>query len=116
MVIQTDRKELGNNDFLNNATLVILEANATIRNETRKVTSFNIFDESTIEEFKSNPNGTKYPMSLFSFYENGTIADILLPNDIDNYNAHLIIELIEDVIPKLSRNKTEDDNNGINVE
>jgi hypothetical protein len=116
LVMQTDRKELGNNDFLNNATLVILEANATIRNETRKVTSFNIFDESTIEEFKSNPNGAKYPMSLFSFYENGTLANILLPNDIDNYNANLIIELIEDVIPKLSRNKTEDDINGLKVE
>jgi len=116
LVIQTDRKELGNNDFLNNATLVILEANATIRNETRNVTSFNIFSESTIEEFKSNPNGAKYPMSLFSFYENGTLADILLPNDIDNYNANLIIELIEDVIPKLSRNLTEDANNGIKFE
>ena len=34
----------------------------------------------------------------------------------DNYNAHLIIELIEDVIPKLSRNKTEDNNNGLKVE
>ena len=116
LVIQTDRKELGNNDFLNNATLVILEANATIRNETRNVTSFNIFSESTIEEFKSNPNGAKYPMSLFSFYENGTLADILLPNDIDNYNANLIIELIEDAIPKLSRNLTEDANNGIKFE
>ena len=116
LVMQTERKELGNNDFLNTATLVILEANATIRNETRKVTSFNIFDESTIDELKSNPNGTKYPMSLFSFYENGTLANILLPNDIDNYNANLIIELIEDVIPKLSRNKTEDANNGIKFE
>ena len=58
--MQTDRKELRNNDFLNNATLVILEANATIRNETRNITSFNIFDESIIEEFKSSPNGTKY--------------------------------------------------------
>ena len=116
LIMQTERKELGNNDFLNTATLVILEANATIRNQTRKVTSFNIFNESTIEELKSNPNGAKYPMSLFSFYENGTLADILLPNDIDNYNANLIIELIEDVIPKLSRNKTEDANNGIKFE
>ena len=116
LVMQTDRKELRNNDFLNNATLVILEANATIRNETRNITSFNIFDESKIEEFKSSPNGTKYPMSLFSFYENGTLANILLPNDIDNYNANLIIELIEDVIPKLSRNKTEDENNGLKIE
>ena len=116
LVMQTDRKELRNNDFLNNATLVILEANAIIRNETRNITSFNIFDESIIEEFKSSPNGTKYPMSLFSFYENGTLANILLPNDIDNYNANLIIELIEDVIPKLSRNKTEDANNGIKFE
>ena len=116
LVMQTDRKELGNNDFLNTATLVILEANAILGNETRNVTSFNIFDESTIEEFKSNPNGTKYPMSIFSFYENGTLADILLPNDIDDYNAHLIVDLIEDVIPKISRNDTEDAINGLKVE
>ena len=94
MVIQTDKKELDNKDFLNNATLVILNSKATFENATKNITSFNIFNESKVEEFKSNPDGAKYPMALFSFYENGTVFDIQLPNNVDNYNAHYIIELI----------------------
>lgn len=115
MVIQTDKKELDNKDFLNNATLVILNSKATFENATKNITSFNIFNESKVEEFKSNPDGAKYPMALFSFYENGTVFDIQLPNNVDNYNAHYIIELIENVVPKLSRNITEDKTNGLNL-
>ena len=66
-------------------------------------------------EFKLNPNGTKYPMAIFSFYENGTIYDIKLPNSTNNYYADAIIELIENVIPKLSRNRTEDIHKGLNI-
>ena len=106
MVIQTDRKELENNDFLNTATLVILDANATFDNATNNVISFNIFNESKIKEFKSNPDGDKYPMAIFSFNENGTVVDIQLPNNMSDYNAHCIIELIENVVPKLSKNKS----------
>jgi len=113
MIFQTEKKELDNNAFLNKATLVILDSKATFENVTQNITSFNIFNESIIEEFKSNPDGAKYPMALFSFYENGTIFDIQLPNNMDNNNAHYIIELIENVVPRLSRNKTEDTTNGL---
>lgn len=54
-------------------------------------------------------------MAIFSFYENGTLEDIYLPNNTDSYNAISIIELIEILIPKLSRNRTEDINNGIKI-
>ena len=116
MVMQTDRKELENNDFLNTATLVILDAKVNVQNEQKEVTSFNIFDQSKVEEFESNPDGSKYPMAVFSFYENGTIAGIQLPNNMDLYNAHSIVELIENIIPKLTRNRKEDISNGLNVE
>lgn len=115
MVMQKDRKELKNNDFLNTATLVILDTKLENKNELKEINSFNIYNEENIKEFESNPDGAKYPMALFSFYENGTIADILLPNNMDNYNAQTIIELIESVVPKLTRNRTEDISNGLEI-
>ena len=116
MVLQTDKKELENNDFLNTATLVILDAKMKNENELKEVTSFNIFDENKVNEVKSNPNGAKYPMAVFSFYENGTVADIQLPNNMDDYNAQTIIELIGNVVPRLSRNRTEDISNGLTID
>ena len=115
MVMQKDRKELKNNDFLNTATLVILDTKLENKNELKEINSFNIYNEENIKEFESNPDGAKYPMAVFSFYENGTIADILLPNNMDNYNAQTIIELIESVVPKLTRNRTEDIGNGLEI-
>ena len=115
MVMQKDRKELKNNDFLNTATLVILDTKLENKNELKEINSFNIYNEENIKEFESNPDGAKYPMAVFSFYENGTIADILLPNNMDNYNAQTIVELIESVVPKLTRNRTEDISNGLEI-
>lgn len=115
MVMQKDRKELKNNDFLNTATLVILDTKLENKNELKEINSFNIYNEENIKEFESNPDGAKYPMAVFSFYENGTIADILLPNNMDNYNAQTIIELIGSVVPKLTRNRTEDISNGLEI-
>lgn len=116
MVLQTDRKQLKNNDYLNTATLIILDTKMEIDNEQKEVISFNIFEQSIIDKFKSNPDGSKYPMAVFSFYENGTIADIQLPNNMDYYNSKSVIELIENVMPKLTRNRKEDNSNGINIE
>ena len=116
MVMDTERKELDNNDFLNTATLVILDTRVNMDNQYKEVNSFNIFEQSTIDEFKANPDGSKYPMAIFSYYENGTIAAIQLPNNMDSYNAKSIIQLIDDIIPKLARNRKEDISNGLNIE
>lgn len=116
MVIQTDKTRLNNEkDFINNATLVILGTKVNIKNEQKDIISFNIFNETIINEFKSNPNGEKYPIAKFSYNENGTIVNIQLPNDINNFNANNILELIEKIIPKLTRNKTEDMSNGLKI-
>lgn len=116
MVVQTDKKRSTNEkDLIKNATLVILDAKANIKNEPKDIISFNIFNESIVNEFKSNPNGELYPMSIFSFYENGTINNIKLPNNMNKNNAFIIIELIEKIIPKLSRNKTEDISKGLAI-
>ena len=121
VVILTDRKKFNTTnrrrkiDFINNATLVILDSKVKIGEEETKLNSFNIFDEKQVNEFETNPNGSKYPMAKFSYYENGTIIDINLPEDMDKYNAQSMIELIDNVVPKLSRSRKHDRRNGLSV-
>ena len=122
LVIQTDREEVITDsqklkfDYLNNATLIILDSKASIEDVETKLNSFNIFDEKVLSEFESNPNGEKYPMAKFAFFDNGTVLEINLPETMDKYDAQAIIELIDNVIPKLKRNAELDRKNGINVE
>ncbi len=54
-------------------------------------------------------------MAKFSYFENGTLIDINLPVDMDQYNAQALIELINNAVPKLSRNKKEDKKKGLTV-
>ena len=110
MVLISDKTE-----FLNTAILVILDTKVKSKDKLKDLVSFDIFNEEKIKEVIANPDGSKYPFALFKFYENGTIDDIQLPKNMDSYNAQSIIELIEKVIPKLSRNRTEDISNGLKV-
>ena len=122
LVIQTDREEVITDsqklkfDYLNNAILVILDSKASIEDVETKLNSFNIFDEKVLSEFEFNPNGKKYPIAKFAFFDNGTVLEINLPETMDKYDAQAIIELIDNVIPKLKRNAELDRKNGINVE
>ena len=100
---------------MNNCTLVILDSKVKFGENETKLSSLNIFNGMQIKEFESNPNGSIYPMAEFSYYENGTIIDINLPEDMDQYNAQALIELINNVVPKLSRNKKEDKKKGLTV-
>lgn len=115
LVVQTDREKLENNDFLNTVSLIILDVKVKMDNEEKQGISFDIFKEEIVEEFKYNPEGSKYPMAIFSFYENGTIAEINLPNNMNQSIAKSMIDLIEKIIPKISRNRTEDNNNGLKI-
>ena len=105
----------GKEGFLNTAILVILDTKVKFEKNFKDINTFDIFDEEKIKEVIANPDGSKYPLGVFSFYENGTIVDIKLPNNMDEYYANTINELIENVIPKLSRNRTEDISNGLNI-
>ena len=119
VVILTDRKKInitkGGESHINNATLIILDSKIKIGEKQTNLNSFNIFDEKQLTEFESNPSGSVYPMAQFSYYENGTIIDINLPEDMDRYNAQSMAELINNVIPKLSRKKKEDRKHGLSV-
>ena len=115
VVLLKEKKEIKEKStFYNTGYIVVLGSKAKSNGEEAQLNSFNIFDEKIIKEFESNPNGSKYPIAQFSFYEDGTLIKIDLPKDIDSYNAEKLISLIKDVIPKLSINK-EDEENGIEI-
>ena len=114
-VVYLTKREKTSNDYLNTASLIILNSQVQSEEKTDELTSFNIFEESTLKELEANPDGSKYPMAVFSFYENGSIKEIKLPNNMDKYNAESIIELIGNVIPKLTRNRKEDMSNGLEI-
>ena len=90
LVIQTDREEVITDsqklkfDYLNNATLIILDSKASIEDVETKLNSFNIFDEKVLSEFESNPNVEKYPIAKFAFFDNGTVLEINLPETMTN--------------------------------
>ena len=80
-----------------------------------ELTKFPLFEEATIKELETNPDGSKYPMGIFTFHEDGTLGDINLPDNMDKFNANLIVELVKNLIPKLTRNRTEDMSNGLEI-
>ena len=106
VVFLKEKTTLKENDNLYKASLVILKSKMTTKDEEYELPSFDIRDEEKVKEFKSNPDGSKFPIAEFSFYENGTISDIKFPDLADEYNSQTLQKLVEKVIPKLSRNKT----------
>ena len=116
VVIMGKVKKLRWNRLLYTAYLIILDSKIKSEDKEYQLSSFNIFDEGTIKAFETDPNGKPHPIAIFRFYENGTVFDIKLPNNTDKFTADTIVELIENVIPKLSRNRTEDMNDGVEVQ
>ena len=115
MVFIKDRIKIKENDYLNKAYLNILKSTMITKDEKYDLPSFDIRDENQVKDFESNPNGSKYPIVFFSFYENGTISKIKYPPSTNEYNIQTLKELIEKIIPKLSSNKTEDNDNGLKI-
>ena len=115
VVFLTNQEKLENKEFLNTAALILLDSKMTHEYGEKDLPHLDMFNEAQLKELEANPDGAKYPLALFKFYESGKIEEIKLPNNMDEYNAETIIELIEKVIPKLSRNRTEDMSNGLNI-
>jgi len=114
-VMITDKERLPEDDFLYTAYIVLLQSNVEMEGQQTPLNSFDIFDEKVIKEFEQNPNGGKYPMAVFRFYESGALKDINVPKDMDKTDAQNIIDLINDVIPKLRRNQKEDNEEGLEI-
>ena len=115
--VQTDFAVMltNKNDSLNTANIVLLKSKTRIKDKEASLNSFDIFDENVVKEFEENPDGSKYPIAEFHFFDNGTIYDINLPEEMTKEEAQNMVDLINNVIPKLTRNKTEDENNGIKI-
>ena len=104
---KTDKFDSENNMTIkmNNGTLVILDSKVKFGEKETKLSSFDIFDEEQIKEFELNPSGATHTITKFSYFENKTIIVINLQEDMDQYNAQAMIELMNNVVPKLSRRK-----------
>ena len=100
---------------LNSATLVLLSSTASIDDEVHELPHLNMFDEEKVKDLDTNPDGSEYPIAKFKFTDDGKIEEINLPNNMDEYNAESILELIKKVIPKLSGSKKEDISNGLEI-
>ena len=95
--------------------MIILDSKVQMEGKEAPLDSFNIFDEELMKKYEENPEGGKYPMALFHFYQNGTLKDIQLPLNSSNYDIQNMKDLINNVVPQLVRNQTEDKNNGVNI-
>ena len=103
------------NANINKAILVLLSSKMTSEEGQSDLAHLNLFDKEELKKIELNPDGAKYPLGKFKFTDEGKILEIKLPNNMDEYNAQTIIELIEKIIPKLSRNKKEDISNGLEI-
>ena len=89
----------GEIDNLYNATLVILK---TLSNK-QIVGGLNLTDEEEAEKSINNPGDDEHPIAKFAFYENGTLIDIHLANDTKQFYASSMVDLIENIIPRISK-------------
>ena len=112
IVLLHEKTPAQNKGYIVTASLVVLDAKL----DGEELSSFDIFNEAKIKEFEEHPDGAKYPMAKFSFYDDGEIIDIKVPNTMDRYNAESVEALVESVIPKLTRNRTEDEDNGLDIQ
>ena len=110
VVFLTEKK-----DKMNKAALVLLSGVATYEGENHELPHLNMFDEKEIKELETNPDGSKYPIAIFTFDDDGKIEGIKVPSTMDGYHAEVIVDLIEKIIPRLSRNKKEDMSNGLEI-
>lgn len=104
---KTQLNYLGVIDYLYNATIIILHSKI----DDIIVSGYNydnINNEFT-SDYLLNPQNAI--ISTFSFYENGTLGEIYLSKNTTDYFASIIIDLIEQLIPRISsslyKNKNE---------
>ena len=110
VVFLTEKK-----DNMNTAILILLSSTATAENKIEELPHLNIFDEEKLKELEANPDGSKYPLAVFKFTDEGKIEEIKLPYNMDQYNAESIIEFINKTTPKLLRSKKEDMSKGLEI-
>ena len=96
-------------DYLYNATIIILQAKI----DDIIVIGYNYTDINNefASDYLLNPQNAI--ISTFSFYENGTLGEIYLSKNTTDYFASIIIDLIEQLIPRISTNLYKNKNDKI---
>ena len=56
---------------MNTAVLILLSCTVTDEEGVRELNHFNMFDEEQIKELEANPDGSKYPIAVFKFNDDG---------------------------------------------
>ena len=83
--------------------MVILGINISHQYNYLSTGQFNITNEE-VNNILLNYNIIENPFAKFSFNENGTLLKIYLPNEKNiQFTASLIIDLIEKIIPRISK-------------
>ena len=100
---------------MNTAFLILLSSTLQEDEKLKELPHLNIFDENERKELEANPDGAKYPIAKFKFDDDGKIEEIQLPDNMNEYHAEIIQDLIEKVITKLSRSKKEDMSKGLDI-
>ena len=99
----------GEIDNLYNATLVILKT----KSNDQVVGGLNLTEDEEAEKHFNNPENDGHPMAKFAFYENGTLVDIFLSNDTNQFYASSMVDLIEQIIPRISKKLFNQENKGV---
>ena len=99
LVVNSKKKlnYIGEIDYLYNATIIIYRSQM----DDIDVFGSNLTIDELTEEDLLNPQ--KVIISKFSFYENGTLGKIYLTKNITEFYGALIIDLIEQIIPRISK-------------
>ena len=101
LVMVNSKKKLnyfGEIDNLYNATLILLNMDTT----EGKIGGLNLLDKDEAERFLKNPEQFDQPIAKFAFYENGTLADIYIAKNTNQFSASSMVDLIEEIIPRIS--------------
>ena len=111
LVMINSKKKLnyfGEIDNLYKASLVILKIGTE-----EKTDGLNHLDEKELENIVNNPDKFEYPIAKFSFYENGTLVDIYIAKDTNHFYASSMVEIIEEITPRISKKLYNIEQNGV---
>jgi hypothetical protein len=111
LVMINSKKKLnyfGEIDNLYKASLVILKTGLD-----EEVDELNLLDEKELENIVNNPDKFEYPIAKFSFYENGTLADIYIAKNTNQFYASSMVDIIEEITPRISKKLYNKEQNGV---
>jgi len=112
LIMVNSKKKLnyfGEINHLYKATIVLLNMETT----EGTIGGLNLLDKEAAEKFLKNPEQFEHPIAKFSFYENGTLVDIHIAKKTNQFSASSMVDLIEEIIPRISKKLYGKEENGV---